>query len=93
MGPLARAAPERPSAKAGFGATLRAMTPPQFSESITKRTAYALTLVWVLLVAASIVDLRFALVAAIVGFAAGIWMGRLSEARESARHNGVILGR
>jgi hypothetical protein len=69
------------------------MIPLQFAESTTKRVAYGLTLVWVLLVAASILDIRFALVAAMTGFAAGIWMGRLSEARVAARDNGVILGR
>lgn len=43
------------------------------------------------MIAATLVDPRFALVAAIAGFAAGIWMGRLTEAREAAKGNGVVL--
>lgn len=43
--------------------------------------------------AATLLDLTFALVAAPFGYAAGIWMGRFTEARERAKGNGVILGK
>ena len=69
------------------------MALPRFSESTAKRLAWGLTLLWLLFIAAALLNASFGLVAASVGFAAGIWMGRLTEARESAKGNGVILGK
>ncbi len=69
------------------------MALPRFTETTTKPVAYGLTLVWLAVLGMAFFDKSFAVVAAPFGFGAGIWMGRLTETRENATGNGVILGR
>jgi len=64
---------------------------PQSTETAAKRMAYGLSAGWIVLVLAGIFDHSFALFAAAAGFPAGLWMGRLTEARENVKGNGLIL--
>lgn len=64
----------------------------RFRESTAKRLAYGYIVIWLALVAGGIFVPLLLAVAAIAGFGAGLFMGRLTEARETRKGTGILLG-
>jgi hypothetical protein len=62
-----------------------------FSERTAATWAYTLLTLWLASVVAGLFDVQWYRLAAVAGVAAGLWQGRLMEAKAAAKGEGLRL--